>query len=174
MTTCGTTLAELTTMPAQAKAKSKMSLKAVPKKLRGTWYNYAKYNGKYSYGKTKFTAKKLIYVSGKDKQTFTIHPLKLNKAFSSKDASNLKKMYWDAAFSQRGYTVFSIWGSYRKGYNKGKHINGDGAGYKVAHKTYKGKRVKALKVWRTTPYDQNTYSYVYHTKAQAKHFPSKG
>lgn len=34
--------------------------------------------------------------------------------------------------------------------------------------------IKVLKVWRTTPDNQNTYSYVYHTKAQAKHFTPKG
>ena len=176
LTTCGATLAGITSdVPVQAKAKSRTSLKTVPKKLRGTWYDYRKTNGKGNYSKVKFTTKKVIYGSGRDKQVSIVHPLKLNKAFSSADAGDSKKINWGVAYAKRGYTVFGVWGSYRKSFNQSKTIRDDGVGYKIVHKTYKGKRIKVLKSWWTSEMGNGSlYSYDYHTKAQAKHFNPKG
>ncbi|VDG17507.1 hypothetical protein [Lactiplantibacillus mudanjiangensis] len=140
-----------------AQAKTKMSLKTIPKQFRGTWYHYEQ--GKYL--SQKISAKKLINHGDGRNYSLTMHQLDLNKKATATKDFTKNPHKWMFAYKSGNKVVMQDWPAY---YALDKKDRGS---YQVTTRTYKGKKVKVLKV---TLAASGGMWYIYSpSKVMAKH-----
>ncbi|MFC6179844.1 hypothetical protein [Lactiplantibacillus daowaiensis] len=154
-TTLGGALA-VVTPSTTAQAKTKMSLKTIPKQFRGTWYHYEKADG---YDYQKISATKMKDHFERKNSTRTMHQFDLNKGIKN-TKTNIKNPHkWMFAYKSGSKYIMDSWDAYilPSQYR---------STYSMTTRNYKGKKVKVIK---NTPTNSGTW-YIYSpSKAMAKH-----
>ncbi|MFC6179845.1 hypothetical protein [Lactiplantibacillus daowaiensis] len=144
-----------------AQAKTKMSLKTIPKQFRGTWYHYE--NNGYSYQKisaTKLKTKSKFSDASHYNQSLTIHQFDLNKGIKNTKTNVNNPHKWMFAYKSGSKYIMDSWDAYI--YMESKYRST----YSMTTRNYKGKKVKVIK---NTPTNSGTW-YIYSpSKAMAKH-----
>lgn len=159
-TTLGTT-ATMVTPAVTAQAKTKMSLKTIPKKFRGTWYHYEKSSG-YMYQKISATTLKTREKGAAShyNQSLTIHQFDLSKGISNTKTNINNPHKWMFAYKSGSKYIMDSWDTYiyfQQEYR---------SSYSITTRNYKGKKVKVIK---NVPSNSGTW-YIYSpSKAMAKH-----
>jgi len=165
--TLGTAIALTPDVSAQAKAK--YSLKSVPKKFRGTRYNYYKGSKTSPTSYTRFVISATKFTSHYSNNPNMTSVFKVKSLNLSRNVTNHDMMRaddWWAIYVKKGTLYTYDWESYRA------DKKADSSRFKLINKTYRGKHIKVLRESDTTGQKAKVFQTTdyYPTKAQAKYF----